>query len=111
MILLQIRISQPLVDTDFILSKLIADKVTGIIPTWLITLLESFLPVQMRKIGDLYQQIITKIGMWNSYKLEYPQLLSDNDSIIPKFITDKVMGIFQILFPTLLEFFLTVHNG
>ena len=46
-----------------------------------------------------------------AYKLEYPQLLLNHDSIIPKIITDKVMGIFQIWFPTLLESFLTIHIG
>ena len=45
----KLEFPQSLVNDYYILSRLVTDKVMGIVQTWLLTLLESFLPVQMRK--------------------------------------------------------------
>ena len=98
---------QPVVDKYCILSKIINDKVLGIYQTWIPTLLESFLTVQIRKQEEFNQRIVMQIWMLHSYKLEQPQPLVDNDYILPKFKTNKVLGIYQSWFSTLLESFLT----
>ena len=65
----KLEFPKPLVYNDFTFSKLITDRVMGMIQTQLLTLLESFLLVQMRQIGDLYPKTITKFGIWHSNKL------------------------------------------
>ena len=49
MTLLQTRITHTLVDNDIILPKFITKKVLGLFQTWLLTLLEYFLAVQIKK--------------------------------------------------------------
>ena len=57
-ILLQTRLvqSQPLVNNDCALLKRITNKVMVIFQTWLLTILESFLNIQMRKKESLTQE-------------------------------------------------------
>ena len=57
---------QPLVDSDFVLPKLITDKVLKIYGTVSPTLLEFFHTVQMKKSIMIYRRIITNI--WSIFE-------------------------------------------
>ena len=60
---------QPLLDNDLQLTKTITDKVIGILQTWLPTLLETFIAVQMREKEEE-----------SSQKFEYDTLANYNRS-------------------------------
>ena len=91
----ELEYSQPLVDNGGILLNLINDKVLNFYQTWFPSLLESFLTVQIEKKKEFNPRIITTIWNWYSYEIEQPQPLVDNDIILPQFITDKMIGIYQ----------------
>ena len=59
--LVELKLPQPLEDNDFILPKLIPDKLIGIFHTWLPNLLESFLTVQIGQKGEFNPCINRKI--------------------------------------------------
>ena len=84
-----------MLDYDCILPNVINSKRVGIVQTWLSTIQESFLSVQMSEKGEFYPNIVMKNSISHSYVLELPQTVLDNNSILPSIIKNKAVGIVQ----------------